>query len=332
MKAPILFGTVLMMLATAASAKSAQVAKKKDVPTVPSARTHVGAKVAHAARAVRLVAPKDIAHQVEEALQLRQALTHAEPVPALLVTSEAHIAPVVAAVPTKELQAKEVKEAKESTEVASTSDAKISPLHSALKPLPAPGLVRVSATTKEVLLAVTPVAAEMGSANKATAVALSSKCVTRYSVSFTGQSTVVPVNVCGDKLGKITQKLLRAESAQGRPLDAALALRLSQLLPAEKAAHKGAAVRFDVLADTKSEREKTAHSDGRAVDIKPVGVSLKQLADACKKLDDTGCGAYPEGGFLHVDLREAGAGNVSWVDASRPGEAPKYVAEWPKNR
>jgi hypothetical protein len=35
---------------------------------------------------------------------------------------------------------------------------------------------------------------------------------------------------------------------------------------------------------------------------------------------------------VHLDVRDAGAGNVSWIDASGPGESPRYVAAWPPKR
>jgi len=33
---------------------------------------------------------------------------------------------------------------------------------------------------------------------------------------------------------------------------------------------------------------------------------------------------------MHLDVRDAGAGRVSWIDVSRPGELPKYVSTWPQ--
>lgn len=49
----------------------------------------------------------------------------------------------------------------------------------------------------------------------------------------------------------------------------------------------------------------------------------------CKTLADTGCGFYPNSSFVHIDVREPGAGHVSWIDASGPGETPRYVSVWP---
>jgi hypothetical protein len=71
------------------------------------------------------------------------------------------------------------------------------------------------------------------------------------------------------------------------------------------------------------------HSTGRAADFRIEGVSNEALVAFCKTLPDTGCGYYPNSLFVHMDVREPGAGHVSWIDASRPGEAPRYVTTWP---
>jgi hypothetical protein len=71
------------------------------------------------------------------------------------------------------------------------------------------------------------------------------------------------------------------------------------------------------------------HANGRALDFKIDGVKNEDLVAFCKTLPDTGCGFYPNSSFIHVDVRSDGAGHVSWIDASGPGESPKYVASWP---
>ena len=71
------------------------------------------------------------------------------------------------------------------------------------------------------------------------------------------------------------------------------------------------------------------HQTGRAVDMRVVGVSNEELVAFCKTLKDTGCGYYPNSSFVHVDVRNPKTGSVSWIDASGPGEAPRYVAGWP---
>ncbi|WP_437276169.1 DUF882 domain-containing protein [Sorangium sp. So ce375] len=71
------------------------------------------------------------------------------------------------------------------------------------------------------------------------------------------------------------------------------------------------------------------HQSGRALDLRIAGVRNDELAAACRALADTGCGYYPNSSFVHVDVRAPGTGSVSWIDASGPGEAPRYVAAWP---
>ena len=62
------------------------------------------------------------------------------------------------------------------------------------------------------------------------------------------------------------------------------------------------------------------HSRGRALDFRIEGVESLALAAFCKTLPDTGCGYYPNGAFIHMDVRDPGTGNVAWTDSSRPGE------------
>ena len=71
------------------------------------------------------------------------------------------------------------------------------------------------------------------------------------------------------------------------------------------------------------------HGDGRAMDIQVYGVRNESLFQFCRKLDDVGCGYYPNSKFVHVDVRRPGTGHAFWVDVSGPGEPPRYVDSWP---
>jgi hypothetical protein len=71
------------------------------------------------------------------------------------------------------------------------------------------------------------------------------------------------------------------------------------------------------------------HQRARALDFRLEGVKNEDLVAFCKTLDDTGCGYYPNSVFIHMDVREKGKGHISWIDASGPGEAPRYVSSWP---
>ncbi len=72
------------------------------------------------------------------------------------------------------------------------------------------------------------------------------------------------------------------------------------------------------------------HQAARALDVRVAGVSNEALVAFCKTLPDTGCGYYPNSSFIHVDVRNPGTGVVEWIDASGPGEAPRYVQQWPE--
>ncbi|MBN2803025.1 MAG: LysM peptidoglycan-binding domain-containing protein [Deltaproteobacteria bacterium] len=56
------------------------------------------------------------------------------------------------------------------------------------------------------------------------------------------------------------------------------------------------------------------HAFGRALDFRIKGVSGKSIWNFCKTIKNSGCGYYPNGGFVHMDAREK---NASWVDTSR---------------
>ncbi len=119
-----------------------------------------------------------------------------------------------------------------------------------------------------------------------------------------------------------------AEVAPGiRRVDARVAERLE--LVADHFRKEGQPLRI-LLASPKSPSAGSYHASGRAIDFRIDGVDNDALVAFCKSIKDTGCGYYPNGGFMHLDVRDAGAGRVSWIDVSRPGEPPKYVSAWPQ--
>ncbi len=71
------------------------------------------------------------------------------------------------------------------------------------------------------------------------------------------------------------------------------------------------------------------HQSGRAIDFRLEGIKNEDVVAFCKTLEDTGCGFYPNSSFVHMDVRDKGAGHVTWIDASGPGETPRYVSAWP---
>ncbi|MCU0659928.1 MAG: D-Ala-D-Ala carboxypeptidase family metallohydrolase [Polyangiaceae bacterium] len=71
------------------------------------------------------------------------------------------------------------------------------------------------------------------------------------------------------------------------------------------------------------------HRHGKAVDVRVEGVKTEALATFCRGLLDTGCGYYPNGEFVHIDVRPRGTGHVYWIDAAGPGEPSHFVKSWP---
>lgn len=63
------------------------------------------------------------------------------------------------------------------------------------------------------------------------------------------------------------------------------------------------------------------HNLGRAMDFSVEGVPNTVLRDFCRTFRNAGVGYYPNGTFVHLDVRTA---KTTWVDYSRSGEAPRY--------
>jgi uncharacterized protein YcbK (DUF882 family) len=63
------------------------------------------------------------------------------------------------------------------------------------------------------------------------------------------------------------------------------------------------------------------HNLGRAMDFSVEGVPNTVLRDFCRTFRNAGVGYYPNGTFIHLDVRAA---KTTWVDYSRAGEAPRY--------
>jgi hypothetical protein len=112
-----------------------------------------------------------------------------------------------------------------------------------------------------------------------------------------------------------------------RRIDARLVERLE--LVVDHFRKPGEAARVLLVSGYRPRSAGSYHASGRALDLRVDGVTNEALVAFCKTLPDTGCGYYPNSAFVHIDVREAGAGHVSWIDISRPGEAPKYVTAWP---
>jgi hypothetical protein len=71
------------------------------------------------------------------------------------------------------------------------------------------------------------------------------------------------------------------------------------------------------------------HRSGRALDLAVQGVANEDVFGLCRTLSHVGCGYYPNGAFVHFDVRPWGSARVRWVDDARPGEPSHYVDGWP---
>lgn len=113
-----------------------------------------------------------------------------------------------------------------------------------------------------------------------------------------------------------------------RRLDARLAQRLETM--AEHFHKDGETTKIALVSGSKNKNAGSYHASGRALDFRIEGADDEAVAAFCKTMQDTGCGFYPNAGFVHIDVRDPGTGHVAWIDVSKPGEAPKYVTAWEK--
>jgi len=112
-----------------------------------------------------------------------------------------------------------------------------------------------------------------------------------------------------------------------RRLDPRLVERLQ--LVVDHFAKPSKAVKMTLVSGYRPTSTGSYHATGQALDFRLDGTTNEALVTFCKTLPDTGCGYYPNSSFIHLDVRAPGTGHVAWIDASGPGEAPRYVASWP---
>jgi len=86
--------------------------------------------------------------------------------------------------------------------------------------------------------------------------------------------------------------------------------------------------RIELLSGYRSpddrDRLSSYHQVGRAADIYIQGVMPRDLFDYCRELGDVGCGLYPRGMHVHVDVRSRPG---VWVDLSHYGDGAAYVSD-----
>lgn len=200
--------------------------------------------------------------------------------------------------------------------------------HSSAKDVPADGkIVKVAAKT-EIGEKAAPHGKVSASAADEVGPDMAGRCGLDLVLRHDGKEEIVPVKTCDGKLvaGALDKVAVLVGETKGHDgLDPRLLTRVGEM-----AAHfgkKGKLPEIEILGGAKNANS-SMHKDGRALDVRFVGVKNEDVAAFCKTLEDTGCGFYPNGKFVHVDVRDAGTGKVSWIDVAAPGEAPRYVANF----
>lgn len=106
-------------------------------------------------------------------------------------------------------------------------------------------------------------------------------------------------------------------------VDEGLVTRLQKVID-----HFGAK-RVYVISGYRPRSDRSFHQSAKALDFRIDGVKNEALVAFCRTLPDTGCGYYPNSSFVHMDVRPPKTGHIYWIDASGPGESPRYVSSWP---
>lgn len=97
----------------------------------------------------------------------------------------------------------------------------------------------------------------------------------------------------------------------------------------QKVVDRFGAKRVFVISGYRPESERSFHQSAKALDFHLEGVRNEEVVAFCRTLPDTGCGYYPNSSFVHMDVRPPKTGHIYWIDASGPGETPRYVSSWP---
>ena len=66
------------------------------------------------------------------------------------------------------------------------------------------------------------------------------------------------------------------------------------------------------------------HQVGHAADVSIAGVAHRAVFEYCRRLPDLGCGYYPRGRHVHIDVRSRA---TVWVDLSGYGDGGFYVRD-----
>jgi Bacterial protein of unknown function (DUF882) len=156
-----------------------------------------------------------------------------------------------------------------------------------------------------------------------------------------GEVDTFPLSTCD---GKVTEEAERRLTKLAVPtgvaerkellskkatLEPALLERVAKIVGHFAKKHPGK-LQVEIVSGIHPNAKGSFHAAAKALDFRIVGVANEEMVAVCKSMKDTGCGYYPNSTFIHVDAREPGSGPIAWIDASKPGEAPRYVKSWPE--
>jgi hypothetical protein len=108
----------------------------------------------------------------------------------------------------------------------------------------------------------------------------------------------------------------------GKKVQVALHPRLYQLIVTVSDEFGGRPIRVVSGYRESSYARHSKHRLGRALDFSIPGLPNSELVDFLITLPNTGVGYYPNTTHVHIDARSS---RMHWVDASGPGQAPRYV-------
>jgi uncharacterized protein YcbK (DUF882 family) len=176
-------------------------------------------------------------------------------------------------------------------------------------------------------LALAPATANAATSHAASAKPDATKVCTKAPVEIVAGSTSARVALAKCDGAAVPASVIQL-SALARPAAATRAHKLDPRVVerlevvADHFRKDGQLPRIVLVPGNKPRTSGSMHASGRALDFKIDGVANEEVVAFCKTLDDTGCGFYPTAGFVHVDVRDHGIGHVSWIDVSKPGDAP----------
>lgn len=121
---------------------------------------------------------------------------------------------------------------------------------------------------------------------------------------------------------KAIQRILAPEKGKGHSIDRRLVLLLVKISD-----HFGGRP-IEIVSGFRSGKANAhlKHGSGAAVDLRIPGVRNEEVRNFARSLENVGVGYFPNGGFLHLDVRSP---SFSWTDPSKPKESAQFAHDEP---